>query len=155
MEIKFSVFGTPQPKQRPRAAMINGYARIYTPKTTREFEQAVAYAFRQAGGVNFGDRLVSVEISVYMPLPSNFSKPKIKAGLEGVLCPTGGGDCDNLAKSILDGLNKIAYTDDKQVVDLTVHKRYAQTAETVVCISDSGFPDYNEWKAGQKKKSER
>ena len=35
-------------------------------------------------------------------------------------------DCDNIAKIILDSLNKIAYHDDSQVVDLHVNKRYAE-----------------------------
>ncbi|KIL35851.1 hypothetical protein SD71_10675 [Cohnella kolymensis] len=33
-------------------------------------------------------------------------------------------DVDNLAKAYLDGLNKIAYIDDKQVMKLTVEKRW-------------------------------
>ena len=33
-------------------------------------------------------------------------------------------DVDNLGKAYLDGLNKIAWIDDKQVVKLTVEKRF-------------------------------
>ena len=33
-------------------------------------------------------------------------------------------DCDNVVKIVLDSLNKIAYDDDKQVVELTVLKRW-------------------------------
>ena len=32
------------------------------------------------------------------------------------------GDIDNYAKSILDGLNGVAYTDDKQIVSLELRK---------------------------------
>ena len=43
-------------------------------------------------------------------------------------------DTDNIAKSILDSLNKIAYLDDKQVVDLEVHKFYNEKPCTFVII---------------------
>lgn len=33
-------------------------------------------------------------------------------------------DVDNLAKSLMDGLNKIAWEDDRQVTDLTICKRF-------------------------------
>jgi len=43
----------------------------------------------------------------------------------------GRADVDNLSKSILDGLNGIAFEDDSQVVDLHVHKRKVKTDERV------------------------
>ena len=41
-------------------------------------------------------------------------------------------DTDNLAKSILDALNGLAYDDDKQIVELEVKKFYNETEEAVV-----------------------
>lgn len=38
-------------------------------------------------------------------------------------------DCDNLAKSFLDGLNGIAYDDDRQVQKLTIEKRQVSRKE--------------------------
>ena len=36
-------------------------------------------------------------------------------------------DCDNLAKTVLDALNGIAYDDDKQICRLYVEKRYGKS----------------------------
>lgn len=45
-------------------------------------------------------------------------------------CPVG--DCDNLAKSVLDALEGIAYENDRQVMDLHIKKFYG--TEDAVCI---------------------
>lgn len=48
---------------------------------------------------------------------------KVRVYLSGKTTPMGGeGDVDNYAKSALDGCNKIAFVDDRQVMDLTVSK---------------------------------
>lgn len=56
--------------------------------------------------------------------------------LNNEIYPTTKPDTDNIAKSILDSLNKIAYLDDKQVVDLRVRKRYAEVPSVSVWISE-------------------
>lgn len=50
-------------------------------------------------------------------------------------------DVDNLGKAFLDGLNTIAFIDDRQVMKLTVEKRWVFTAEeqqSVIIISKAG-----------------
>ena len=56
--------------------------------------------------------------------------------LENKVFPTTKPDTDNIAKSILDSLNGIAYKDDKQVVDLRVRKQYAEVPSVSVWISE-------------------
>jgi Holliday junction resolvase RusA-like endonuclease len=46
---------------------------------------------------------------------------------KGYIKPTKKSDADNIAKIVLDSLNKIAYYDDAQVVELEVKKIYAQS----------------------------
>ena len=45
-------------------------------------------------------------------------------------------DVDNLAKIVLDSLNKIAYDDDAQVCRLLVEKRYGETPQVLVRLSE-------------------
>lgn len=45
-------------------------------------------------------------------------------------------DCDNIAKIILDALNKIAYKDDSQVIELSVKKLYSEKAKVLVHIEE-------------------
>lgn len=56
--------------------------------------------------------------------------------LNNEIFPTVKPDTDNIAKSILDSLNKIAYLDDKQVVKLEVEKYYAANANVAVMIEE-------------------
>lgn len=50
--------------------------------------------------------------------------------------PTVKPDTDNIAKSILDSLNGIAYLDDKQFVKLEVEKYYAQAPSVEIIIEE-------------------
>ena len=56
--------------------------------------------------------------------------------LDCEIFPTVKPDTDNIAKSILDSLNKIAYLDDKQVVKLEVEKYYSQMPSVAVMIEE-------------------
>lgn len=56
--------------------------------------------------------------------------------LDYEILPTVKPDTDNIAKSILDSLNGIAYLDDKQVVNLQVEKYYAETSSVSVRIEE-------------------
>lgn len=56
--------------------------------------------------------------------------------LDNKIYPTVKPDTDNIAKSILDALNGIAYNDDKQVVTLIVQKWYAEVPSVSVMIKE-------------------
>lgn len=79
---------------------------------------------------------VRAEIEVLVAVPKSDSKTKKKAKIEGMIRPTVKPDCDNLAKSILDSLNGLAYQDDKQVVELSIKKYYAENAEVRVRLTE-------------------
>ena len=124
MTVKFCVLGSPQSKQRPRASVINGHARMYTPKDTVNYENLVRYTYQSEVGKKL-DGAISAEIKAYFPIPKSISKKKhdLMASEEfPCLCSK---DCDNVAKICLDSINKIAYDDDRQIYKLTVEKWYS------------------------------
>ena len=45
-------------------------------------------------------------------------------------------DIDNIIKIVLDAMNKFAFKDDTQVVELSVKKRYAETPKIYVKIEE-------------------
>lgn len=128
MEIAFSILGEPKGKGRPR---FTRQGHTYTPQETKDYEKKVAEAYKQAAGDIFFTEGTPIKIEIR----AFFKEPKKKLFDLPMKTP----DTDNIAKIILDGLNNIAYTDDKQVVDLIITKRYTptDTPSVEVTITDS------------------
>lgn len=125
--------GKVQAKQRPR---FNGrYA--YTPEKTVNYENWVkaCYIEKYKNEKPF-EKALEVNIIAFFEIPKSTSKKKKQEMLEDKIRPTTKPDTDNIAKSILDSLNGIAYLDDKQVVDLRVRKQYAEVPSVSVWISE-------------------
>ena len=133
---EFKIHGKAQAKQRPR---IGRSGVVYTPKETLVYENYVKMCYsdyaRQFEWLPYENQ-VKAEIDVLVAVPKSDSKAKKKAKIEGAIRPTVKPDCDNLAKSILDSLNGLAYQDDKQVVELIVKKYYAENAEVRVRLTE-------------------
>lgn len=79
---------------------------------------------------------IRATINNYFPVPKSASKRAQTAMLEGKIHHTKKSDCDNLAKSVLDALNGIAYHDDSQVSELHVTKGYAETPRVEVTLEE-------------------
>ena len=133
---EFKIPGKAQAKQRPRMGR-SGI--VYTPKETLVYENYVKMCYsdyaQQFGWLPYENQ-VRAEIEVLVAVPKSDSKTKKKAKIEGMIRPAVKPDCDNLAKSILDSLNGLAYQDDKQVVELFVKKYYAENAEVRVRLTE-------------------
>ena len=133
---EFKIPGKAQAKQRPRMGR-SGI--VYTPKETLVYENYVKMCYsdyaKQFGWLPYENQ-VRAEIEVLVAVPKSDSKTKKKAKIEGMIRPAVKPDCDNLAKSILDSLNGLAYQDDKQVVELVVKKYYAENAEVKIKLSE-------------------
>jgi len=113
-------------KQRPRVC--NGHA--FTPKQTVEYENWVRLCFKNQGGQHI-EGSIRANIIAYFEIPKSYSKKRVQAIKEGREYPSRKLDTDNIAKIILDSLNKIAFDDDSQVIELTVIKRYTEELERV------------------------
>lgn len=72
------------------------------------------------------ENAVRAEIKVFVPVPKSDSKKVQSLKLSGRIRPTQKPDADNIAKSVLDALNGLAYADDKQIVTLVVDKHYGE-----------------------------
>ena len=133
---EFKIPGKAQAKQRPRMGR-SGI--VYTPKETLVYENYVKMCYsdyaKQFGWLPYENQ-VRAEIEVLVAVPKSDSKTKKKAKIEGMIRPAVKPDCDNLAKSILDSLNGLAYQDDKQVVELVVKKYYAENAEVKIKLTE-------------------
>lgn len=128
MNISFIVDGKPIGKQRPRTVRnrYTGKTVTYTPDKTKSYEEKVAEAYKRKSSDTFKNA-VSVNIIVFVKQPKKqtYSNPTVKP------------DVDNIAKTVLDGLNGVAYSDDKQVIKLSIAKCYG--SEDYVCVSISDY----------------
>lgn len=100
----------------------NGH--VYNDPRNAEVEATIASLYE-------GEMLegpVCVSVTVYGKLPS--ATPKKFDSLPNVRKP----DIDNIAKSVLDGLNGVAYEDDRQVVQLFVTKRKRERIDHPWCL---------------------
>ena len=132
--IKFIVEGIPIGKGRPRVTR-NG---TYTPKKTKDYEKLVQWSCKNKYK---GDPLkapIRIDIRLYMYIPKNTSKVRLKRKLAGEILPTKKPDWDNMAKAITDALNGIAYEDDNQVVEAHVYKYFSDNPRAEVIIRELG-----------------
>lgn len=132
--IKFEILGTPVAKARPR---LGKYGNTYTPTKTTNYESLVKYTFKS----NFPDHkpylgIVEANITAIFEVPKSYSKKKTKELLETHDNYTNKPDLDNIAKIILDSLNKIAYQDDSQVTVLHLNKEYGEQAKVIVELKE-------------------
>lgn len=136
MKVKFEVLGTPIAKGRPRFARQGNYVRSYTPEKTINYETLVRTSFQQQVGdmVIGDDKGIKVTIDALFPIPKSTSKKKTKMMLDGLILHTKKPDADNIAKSICDALNGVAFPDDNQITLLGVRKRYSDTPKVIVEI---------------------
>lgn len=113
-------------KARPRVC--RGHA--FTPRETVCYENLVKACYKEQDG-RYLEGNLRANIIAYYKIPKSYSKKRIQRIREGIEYPCKTPDADNVAKIVLDALNKIAYEDDKQVIELSVLKRYTEDKERV------------------------
>lgn len=130
----------PVPKGRPRATICakRGRIKIYTPKTTTDYEKAIAETWKQATRGFKYDREQPLYVNLVFGLPIAKSTPKGKAEqmAQGIIRHTKKPDADNLAKAVMDALNGVAWEDDSQVVKVSIFKEYAKEPYVYIYIHD-------------------
>ena len=126
--------GEPKGKGRPRFAQ--GHA--YTPQTTRDYENAIQTAYRiQCGNYKFPDNAnLKLEIWAYFKVPKSARTAEKYAMMNDEIMPTKKPDADNILKIVADALNGIAYSDDKQIIEMHVSKRYNDEGLIEIELSD-------------------
>ena len=131
-QVIFTIKGEPRGKGRPRFTKTG---RVYTPTETAQYESLVGLSYRNsARGYKFTSP-VRVTIKAFHKPPKK-SKKVVEDMLNGRILPTKKPDVDNIAKIILDGLNKVAWDDDTQVIEMMVTKRYSDEPLVAVIVEE-------------------
>ncbi len=119
MRVSFTVYGQPVPKARARTVRKGGRTWSFTPKKVKVWETAVKEEAEKHFTEPFNGP-VALSLAFYMKRPKSRKK-------DNYVMTTP--DLDNLEKAFLDGLNDVAYGDDKQVVVKNAVKKYIITGE--------------------------
>ena len=113
---------------------------VYSPQSNREYEKAVGYICKASMAKNgifcASEKYVEVHIVAFFKIPAGTNKIKEQRMLSGELMPDKKPDIDNIAKAVMDGMNGIAYQDDKQVIKLIIEKRYGREAKVEVAVRE-------------------
>lgn len=136
-EIEFTVPGYTMGKQRPRFVRRGKFVSTYTPKKTHDYQQQVVIEYNKVASGKKLQGAVKAEICTIYEPPKSVSKKKREQMISGEIPYTSKPDADNIGKSILDGLNEIAYQDDSQINDLRVTKMYGEKAMSQIRLSDN------------------
>jgi Holliday junction resolvase RusA-like endonuclease len=120
---RFRVEGEPASKSRPRFTK-RGHA--YTPEQTKVAERRMAAAFRAAAPRHRVDEFATYGVMAVFFHGTNQRR-----------------DVDNMLKLICDGLNRIAWADDSQVVEIAGRRGYGppEDARTEVLVYEVGRAD--------------
>lgn len=113
----------PFPKERPRLCRNR---LVYTPKKTRDYENLIAYEWKR----RYKDLIL--KNAVKLDLLFCFKKAKSCKKTLHTQRP----DIDNLEKAILDGLNKTAFVDDCQVVEMKSQKVFSDVDKIVITVTE-------------------
>ena len=130
--IMFVVNGKPIGKGRPRFTNRGGFVRAYTPRETTNYEKKIADTYKEKYGDRITDKPVRLVVTAVFPIPKAFRKQEKEDALNGRIAPTKKPDIDNILKTVMDGLNGVAYNDDAQVVLLHGRKKYTDYIDIAV-----------------------
>ena len=132
---EISVPGKPQGKGRARVSTYGGFARAYTPERTAAYENLIKVCYSESGA-GILENALKMTVTAFYGVPSSFSRKKRQSALNGEIRPTTKPDLDNVVKVVCDALNGLAYTDDKNIVELRAYKYYAESPRVEIVIEE-------------------
>lgn len=135
MDLNIYIPGEACAQGRPRFTVIKnkttGKSRAiaFDPKESKDYKSLVKMAAQEAideQGWKYTELPLILTICVWKSIPKSKSKKFREAAIAGYEFPAVKPDVDNVAKTIMDALSKVAYKDDNQIVDLVIKKRFTE-----------------------------
>lgn len=133
-KVTIKIYGKVKGKGRPKFSRMGNFVKTYTPKETVEYENLVRLSWMQTPETEKLSGNIRATIRAYFKIPKSVSKKKHAEMIDAPYASKP--DTDNIAKSILDALNGIAYDDDSQVVELNVYKIYSDDEYAILELEE-------------------
>lgn len=128
----------PKAKERPR----HRGSVAYTPKATKEYEEAVRHYYERECGLPPTDKPVMVTFMFNFMLPKSARSADKQRMLLGTCPYSARPDLDNIEKAVMDALNGLAFKDDSQVVGKLSLKRFWHHNSIMITIEEMEEIDY-------------
>lgn len=125
----FTIPGDPIPQKQTRFA--RGIA--YDPSS--KYRKAIEWQMKHYAPKTPLGGALDVDITFVFAVPKSTSGVRKRQMINHVIHHIKKPDADNCAYLITNAMKKIFYDDDSQIIDLHVHKRYGEVAQTVVRIT--------------------
>ncbi len=131
--IKLCVPGEPQAKLRARWSRRG----THTPQKTINYETYIKQLF----AIKYPDFVLSecalrIYIWIYVSIPASASKVKKQLMGTNSILPTKRPDYDNVAKTVCDALEKLAYKNDSQICEANIYKHYSDRPRLEIKIEE-------------------
>jgi len=131
-KISLTIPGEPKGKQRPKWSPVG----TYTPKKTVSYEAYIKelFAIKYPAFIPL-DSALTMKIWMGLLIPKSTSKKKEGMMKMGIIKPTKRPDVDNVLKTVMDALEKLAYKNDSQIVRVVIDKNYSERPRLEITIS--------------------
>ena len=133
--LKIEIPGVIQPQERPRFSRQGKGVVTHDAPKSKNFKDFVKLVAWQNKPTELIKGPIKLQADVYLMPPKKYhTGPKRALIASGELRPITKPDTDNLIKGIKDGMSKIIWHDDAQIVELTVRKYYSEQPRAEVTI---------------------
>ncbi len=128
--ISVELFGVPVAQARPRFARKGKFVSCYDiqSKLKDGYKWQIRSQFREKPLTT----PLGLDIIFFMPIPKSASSIKKRQMENGIIAHTKKPDIDNLQKFVLDCLNKLAFEDDSQIIEIRAKKIYSSKPGTMI-----------------------
>lgn len=126
----FEIHSTPVPQKQT----VLGKGRFYDP--SKKDRESIIWQLRPHAPKEPLTGALSVDITFYLPIPKATSNLTKKQMINNVHFHVKRPDIDNLSYIVVNAMNNLIYTDDSQIVELTLHKRFSEQPKTIVKVME-------------------
>lgn len=129
----------PQHQERPRYSGRGKFVRVYDPKNTKQFKQAVkAYisGYMIEHNISRFETPLVVTFVFYRNVQKSVSKVEKLRRLNGIHPPDVKPDLSNYLKSVEDAFNGVLWKDDSQIIGEHIIKLYSEQPRIEVVIEE-------------------
>lgn len=134
--IELTIDEEPKQQSRPRFSHRGKYVHAYEKADIHRYKQRIGcdYLMKYGRQKLPAKKPLHVIVRFYRPIQKSLSHKEYVRRKKNVVMPIIKPDLDNYIKSVLDGLNGLAFEDDNQIIRIDAIKLYSDHPRTEILI---------------------